>query len=250
MALLPRGLKATVVSHSTNPYINLALETYLFNAHLHTHILLFYRNRPVVVIGRNQNPFSQVNLAHSGFLRRYSGGGTVYHDLGNVNFSVKMPRKEFARKLYAEMIVRAMDRRHVAGCRVTDRGDIVMVKGEEGYKVSGSAYKVSKELAYHHGTMLLGSDLNELRKALKIDGRVMIRDNGVESVRANHVANVPFPGENNAVKFHDFVQTVKEEFEEIHGKHRFVELSEEEVERIPEIKKSAEQLAVIFLVWN
>jgi len=173
----------------------------------------------------------------------------VYHDLGNVNFSVKMPRAEFTRKVYAEMVVRAMERRHhVGGCRVTDRGDIVMVKGEEGYKVSGSAYKVSKDMAYHHGTMLLGSDLNELRKALRVEpGRIMIRDKGVDSVRANHVANVPFPGEDNTAKFNDFVHVVKEEFEEMHGKHRFIELSEEEVSNIPEVKRSMEQLTVAVL---
>jgi lipoyltransferase/lipoate-protein ligase len=245
MSLLPRGLKATVLSHSTNPYINLALETYLFTTHPQTHILLFYRNRPTVVIGRNQNPFSQVNLYHTtNFLRRYSGGGTVYHDLGNVNFSVRMPRTEFTRKMYAEMVVRAVERRHVMGCRVTDRGDIVMVKGESGYKVSGSAYKVSKDIAYHHGTMLLGSNLNELRKTLTVDGRVMIRDKGVDSVRANHVANVPFPGENNHAKFNDFVQVVREEFEEMHGKHRFIELSEDDVKNIPEINKNVDQLTV------
>jgi lipoyltransferase/lipoate-protein ligase len=245
MSLLPRGLKATVLSHSTNPYINLSLETYLFTTHPQTHILLFYRNRPTVVIGRNQNPFSQVNLHHTtNFLRRYSGGGTVYHDLGNANFSVRMPRTEFTRKLYAEMVVRAMERRHVTGCRVTDRGDIVMIKGESGYKVSGSAYKVSKDIAYHHGTMLLGSNLNELRKTLKVEGRVMIRDKGVDSVRANHVANVPFPGGSNFAKFNDFVEALREEFEEMHGKHRFIELSEHDVENIPEIKKSVDQLTV------
>jgi lipoyltransferase/lipoate-protein ligase len=251
MSLLPRGLKATVLSRSTNPYLNLSLETYLFTTQPQTHILLFYRNRPTVVIGRNQNPFSQVNLPATPFLRRYSGGGTVYHDLGNVNFSVKMPRAEFTRKVYAEMVVRAIERRHhVGGCRVTDRGDIVMVKADEGYKVTGSAYKVSKDMAYHHGTMLLGSDLNELRKALRVEpGRIMIRDKGVDSVRANHVANVPFPGEDNTVKFNDFVEVVKEEFEEMHGKHRFIELSEEEVSNIPEVKRSMEQLTVALLSY-
>lgn len=207
-------------------------------------MLLFYRNRPTVVIGRNQNPFSQVNLSHIDFLRRYSGGGTVYHDLGNVNFSVKMPRHEFARRIYAEMIVRAIERKHVAGCRVTDRGDIIMVKGEYGFKVSGSAYKVSKDIAYHHGTMLLGSDLAELRKALRIDGRIMIRDKGVDSVRASHVANVPFPGENSTAKFMEFVRVVRDEFEEMHGKHRYIELAEEDVEKIPQVQQKVDQLTV------
>jgi lipoyltransferase/lipoate-protein ligase len=248
MSVLPRGLKATVLSHSTNPYLNLALETHLFTTHPQTHILLFYRNRPTVVIGRNQNPFSQVNLPHVDFLRRFSGGGTVYHDLGNVNFSVRMPRQEFKRKLYAEMVVRAIERKNVMNCRVTDRGDIVMVSGDSGYKVSGSAYKISKDIAYHHGTMLLDSNLNELRRALKIEKRIMIRDKGVDSIRANHVANIPFPGKNSLTKFQEFAQVVKDEFEEMHGKHRFFELSEQEIQAIPEIKKIAEQLSVLCIV--
>jgi lipoyltransferase/lipoate-protein ligase len=244
--LLPSGLKGTVLSRSTNPYLNLALETFLFTTHPQTHILLFYRNRPTVVIGRNQNPFSQVNLSHANFLRRYSGGGTVYHDLGNANFSVRMPRSEFTRRTYAEMVVRALDRLHcIPGCRVTERGDIVMVKGEEGYKVSGSAYKVSKDMAYHHGTMLLGSNLAELRKALRIDGRIMIRDNGVDSLRAKHVANIPFPGENIHDKWEGFVRVVRSEFEEMHGRHRYVELTEDCVMKIPEIEKMVGQLNVL-----
>lgn len=142
------------------------------------------------------------------------------------------------------MVVRALERRGVTGCRVTDRGDIVLVKAEMGYKVSGSAYKVSKDMAYHHGTMLVESDLEKLRKALTIEGRIMIKDKAVDSVRANHVANVPFPGETKSVKFNNFVQVVKEEFEEMHGKHRFIELSEEDFKHIPEIKQTVEQLSV------
>jgi len=72
----------------------------------------------------------------------------------------------------------------------------------------------------------------------------MIRDRGVDSVRANHVANVPFPGENTTTKFMEFVRVVREEFEEMHGKHRYTELSEEDVVKIPEIKERVNQLTV------
>lgn len=196
------------------------------------------------MIGRNQNPFSQVNLPYINFLRRYSGGGTVYHDLGNVNFSVRMPRHEFNRRTYAELVVRAMERRDVTGCRVTERGDITFVNGEAGCKVSGSAYKVSKNIAYHHGTMLLNSDLDELRRALKVNDRIMIRDKGVDSVRANHVGNVPFPGETSDAKFRNFVEAVREEFVEMHGKHEFVELGEEDIKKRHEIQRSVDALMV------
>ena len=155
-----------------------------------------------------------------------------------------MPRQEFNRKTYAEMIVRSIERRNVHGCRVTDRGDIVRVQGDMGFKVSGSAYKVSKDIAYHHGTMLLNSNLEDLKRALKIRGRFMIRDKGVDSVRANHVANVPFPGSDNDEKFGEFATVVRQEFDEMHGSNEYFELSEEEATGIPEVKKNMDQLAV------
>ena len=143
-----------------------------------------------------------------------------------------------------------MERRNVHGCRVTDRGDIVRVQGDMGFKVSGSAYKVSKDIAYHHGTMLLSSNLEELRRALKIRGRFMIRDKGVDSVRANHVANVAFPGRDDGEKFGEFARVVREEFDEMHGENEYLELSEEEIAAIPEVKKNMEQLSVDFDLWQ
>ena len=142
------------------------------------------------------------------------------------------------------MVIRAMERKGVTGCKVTERGDIVLFKGEEGYKVSGSAYKVSKDIAYHHGTMLLGSNLDKLRRALKVEGRLMIKDKGVDSVRASHVANVPFPGEDNNDKFTGFVECVREEFAAMHGDHPFVELTEPDLQDISELKMGIDQLSV------
>lgn len=118
------------------------------------------------------------------------------------------------------------------------------VQGDMGFKVSGSAYKVSKDIAYHHGTMLLSSNLEELRRALKIRGRIMLRDKGVDSVRANHVANVSFPGKDNEEKFGEFARVVKQEFDEMHGETEYLELYEEDAAVIPEVKKNVEQLSV------
>jgi lipoate-protein ligase A len=120
----------------------------------------------------------------------------------------------------------------------------VRVQGDMGFKVSGSAYKISKDIAYHHGTMLLSSNLEDLRRALKIRGRIMLRDKGVDSVRANHVANVSFPGTNNEEKFEEFAKVVKQEFDEMHGETEYLELKEEDVVVIPEVKKNVEQLSV------
>jgi lipoate---protein ligase len=168
----------------------------------------------------------------------------VYHDLGNVNFSVKMPRHEFNRRTYAEMVVRAVERHGVTGCRVTERGDITFVNGEVGCKISGSAYKVSRDIAYHHGTMLLNSDLDELRKALRVSDRLITRDKGVDSVRASHVGNLPFPGKNSEEKFRNFADSVREEFQEMHGKHESVDLQEDEISSLGEVQRNIDQLMV------
>jgi len=161
-----------------------------------------------------------------------------------------MPRHEFNRRTYAEMVVRAVERHGVTGCRVTERGDITFVNGEVGCKISGSAYKVAKDLAYHHGTMLLNSELDELRKALRVNDRLIIRDKGVDSVRASHVGNLTFPGETSDEKFHNFVEAVKQEFEGMHGKHEFVELSEDDIKTLHEVQRNRDQLMVSCVIGN
>lgn len=197
-------------SRSNNPYHNLAIENYLLrNSHAQSKILLFYTNRPCVVIGRNQNPWLECNIAkiqeglpwnaadwddgvldndrhviaeeRDGYnvsldlVRRRSGGGTVIHDVGNLNFSFIVPNdKDFTRDKHAELIVRALMapmtvtrfRDHVLydNVHVNQRHDIVMtcanVDGgntQKEFKVSGSAFKLTRGRALHHGTILHSS---------------------------------------------------------------------------------------------
>ena len=86
----------TVINTSTNPYFNLALEEYLLKEFsLHDDLFYVWRNDPCVVVGRNQNPFNEIHLNyadrhHIPVIRRISGGGAVYHDLGNINFTYIM----------------------------------------------------------------------------------------------------------------------------------------------------------------
>ena len=90
------------ISKVTNPFLNLAMENYIFTKSKESRILFLYCNEPCVVIGRNQNPIVECNLMHLQkhnipVIRRYSGGGTVYHDLGNLNYSLMTPKSEFKR---------------------------------------------------------------------------------------------------------------------------------------------------------
>src|SRR5690554_670378 len=90
----------TLQTLSTDPYFNLAWEEYIFkNIHQDEDIFLLWQNTPSIIIGRNQNVFEEVNLDyivsnHIPLIRRNSGGGTVYHDLGNLNFTFMTKRSE------------------------------------------------------------------------------------------------------------------------------------------------------------
>ncbi|KAI0036064.1 hypothetical protein K488DRAFT_76244 [Vararia minispora EC-137] len=117
------------LSNSTNPYFNLSFEDWLFKFKPpNKPLLLLYRDDPCVIIGRNQNPWKEVNLSalrETGipFIRRRSGGGTVFHDIGNTNFSIHLPRTIFDRHATAQVILRAV-RSLGIDAHVNDRNDI------------------------------------------------------------------------------------------------------------------------------
>ncbi|KAI0355388.1 Lipoyltransferase and lipoate-protein ligase [Trametes cingulata] len=171
------------ISESTDPYFNLTFEDWLFrHKSPEQPLLLLYRDSPCVVIGRNQNPWKEVNLRASRrtgipFLRRHSGGGTVYHDLGNTNFSIHLPRASFDRHATAQVVLRAV-RSMGVDANVNDRNDICV--GKE--KIC-SAYKIVKDRAYHHGTMLISTQLNTLGELLRSNKDTM-ETRGVASVRS------------------------------------------------------------------
>ncbi|KAI0082522.1 Lipoyltransferase and lipoate-protein ligase [Panus rudis PR-1116 ss-1] len=171
------------VSKSTNPYFNLSVEDWLFRHKSHTvPLLLLYRDDPCVVIGRNQNPWKEVNLVACRrrdvpFLRRKSGGGTVYHDLGNTNFSIHVPRSSFDRHATAQIVLRAVRSLGVEA-HVNDRNDICV-----GPDKICSAYKIVNNRAYHHGTMLISTRLDMLSDLLRVKKDTM-ETKGVTSVRS------------------------------------------------------------------
>ncbi|KAG7097479.1 hypothetical protein E1B28_004821 [Marasmius oreades] len=173
------------ISESTDPYFNLSFEDWLFrHKPAHQPLLLLYRDDPCVIIGRNQNPWKEVNFdalrarKDIPFVRRRSGGGTVYHDLGNTNFSIHLPRSSFDRKATAQVVLRAV-RSLGLDARVNERNDICI--GKE--KVSGSAYKIVNKRAYHHGTMLISTRLDTLGDLLRTQKDTM-ETKGVASVRS------------------------------------------------------------------
>ncbi|CAN3376455.1 hypothetical protein DIURU_000117 [Diutina rugosa] len=202
-----------VVSRHHDPFINLALEDYIYhNMPPSSKRLVFYVNSPCVVIGKNQNPWKEVNMPALNRLgvtlvRRNSGGGTVVHDQGNINFSFMTSKQEFDRMFFAELVANAMNRLH-QGVKVNDRGDIVTKA--DNLKVSGSAYKISKGRSYHHGTMLLNSNLEVLRG-------VLARDPSLGIIETQSIDSVKSPVTNTHVDRERFIDEVIIEFERHFG---------------------------------
>ena len=132
--------KSVFISQSTDVFTNLALEDWFYKNQDFTnhHVLLLWRNNPCIVIGRHQNPWIEHNIQLAEkrgivLVRRNSGGGTVYHDRGNLNLSFFTPRERYNRKYNLEIITRALYREWGIEAEVNKRDDIIV---EEKYKVS------------------------------------------------------------------------------------------------------------------
>ena len=155
-----------------NPYINLALEDYFLRTAKNLPLLFFYVNRPSVVMGRFQNPWLECNLAFLAQndiwpVRRQSGGGCVYHDDGNLNFSFIVPGNMIDRQKHALILQNAFQKVDIE-LKISPRNDLWLKDSEgEWKKISGSAYKQTKEASFHHGTFLVHSDLEKLNESLK-----------------------------------------------------------------------------------
>ncbi|KAJ5650131.1 uncharacterized protein N7484_003854 [Penicillium longicatenatum] len=209
LARRPASRHQIYQSVSTDPYVNLSIEHFLLeNAPADSSILFLYINKPCVVIGRNQNPWLETGLHalyndrradfpendDAVFVRRRSGGGAVFHDEGNLNYSVISPRTSFTRDKHAEMVVRALHRIGAVNTSVNDRHDIVITPPEDlaqrddeppFRKISGSAFKLTRHRALHHGTCLLDSpNIHDLGKFLRSPARGYIKAKGVDSVRS------------------------------------------------------------------
>ncbi|QLG72114.1 hypothetical protein HG535_0C04680 [Zygotorulaspora mrakii] len=240
-----------IQSLSKNPYYNLALENYVFNNTPSGHDkhnkfgnqrLLFYVNKDCVVIGKNQTVWKEVyltSLAKRGYelLRRLSGGGTVVHDLGNVNYSFITSRDEFERDFFNKLIVQWLTRVKPEGpLALSQRGDIVL--GDK--KVSGSAFKIARGKSYHHGTMLINSNLDQFQGLLKPSNIAGItwKCNSVDSVRSN-VTNVFL---NSTQEFMDICSSGFKQHYGTADRNIPILLCDEEISEIDEIQDEISRL--------
>ncbi|PSS27062.1 hypothetical protein M430DRAFT_14368 [Amorphotheca resinae ATCC 22711] len=243
------------ISRSLDPYLNLSIEHYLLQkTPADSTVLFLYTNRPSIVIGRNQNPWLEVNLGllrndplGVELVRRRSGGGTVFHDEGNVNYSVICPTLAFNRDKHAEMVVRALRGLGVDRALVNERHDIVLgnvpAPGDaRPLKISGSAYKLTRLRSLHHGTCLLSSpNIRKIGAFLKSPAKPFIKARGVDSV-SSPITNVNVP--NTA-----FEQAVVSEFRDLYTGGELI-LVTEEAKDVPEIRKGFDELTSLDWIYS
>ncbi|MEH7255270.1 lipoate--protein ligase [Neobacillus niacini] len=176
----------------TDPRINLAIEEYaLKNLDINETYLLFYINEPSIIIGKNQNSVEEINTEYvesNGIhvVRRLSGGGAVYHDLGNLNYSfiTKDDGDSFHNfRKFTEPVIAALNQMGV-NAELSGRNDILA----EGRKISGNAQFSTKGRMFTHGTLLFNSEMDHIVSALRVK-KDKIESKGIKSVRSR-VANI------------------------------------------------------------
>jgi len=171
-----------IIGNQYNPYLNLAVESSLLNDGDDDVVTMFlWKNQQTVVYGYNQNPFAECNvsqlLAEGGHAaRRRTGGGAVYHDLGNLNFSFIAHKNHYDVKKQLNVIQTALG---LLGLKtdISGRNDLTF----EGRKFSGNAFGFYKERRLHHGTILIKTDTEKLMKYLKVNP-AKLQKHGVKSV--------------------------------------------------------------------
>lgn len=173
-----------IFSTQTNPYWNLALEDYLLHSVKPDEIIFYlWQNEKTVVIGRNQNSWKECNLAQlekdKGFLaRRLSGGGAVFHDLGNLNFTFLAQESHYDVSKQLDVIVETVKTFGIPAEK-SGRNDIVV----DTKKFSGNAFYKTGKKCNHHGTLLLDVDMEKLPYYLHVAPE-KLQMKGVDSVRS------------------------------------------------------------------
>ncbi len=173
-----------ILTVSTDPWHNLALEELLFDIHKSGVILYLWQNQNTVVIGRNQNAWKECRIelleSEGGRLaRRTSGGGAVFHDLGNLNFTFITTKPLYDQQRQLQLIIDAVKSLGIEAS-FTGRNDIV---AQSGAKFSGNAFRHSQSTDLHHGTILIDADMQKLSRYLA-PSKEKLNSKGVKSVRS------------------------------------------------------------------
>lgn len=202
-----------VISNQYNPYLNLAVETYLTDHQSPGTVTMFlWKNERTVVIGLNQNPFSEcdvkrLNEEGGHMMRRRTGGGAVYHDLGNLNFSFIADKNDYDVRKQQSVIQEAL-KRYGLEAEISGRNDLLC----QGRKFSGNAFFNGTDNNLHHGTILIKTDGEMMQRYLTVN-KSKLQKHGVKSV-ASRVVNL---SELADVTSENIVEPLIQAFEKVYG---------------------------------
>lgn len=203
-----------VLSPYTNPYLNLAYEDWMMDQIQDDEILFYlWQNQHTVVIGKNQNAYKECKVAElesdgGKLARRSSGGGAVYHDLGNLNFTFIAPHYRYDQHKQLNVILTALNKLGISA-QFAGRNDIEV----DGCKVSGNAFAKKRNNSLHHGTLLVDVKMEDLAKYLNVS-KAKMQSKGVDSVR-KRVANLKQFNPNLTIPM--LIDTLKVSFEQVYN---------------------------------
>lgn len=221
-------------SDSYDPYYNLALEAVLLeNVQKGDCILYLWQNQRTVVIGRNQNAWKELKVAllneeHGFVARRFSGGGAVFQDLGNLNFTFLVHESVYDVDKQLSVILKALSKLDIHATK-NGRNDLTV----DNRKFSGNAYYKKNQQCYHHGTLLVHADMDELSRYLNVSME-KLKSKGVTSVRSRVVNLCEFQPE---ITIESLKEKLVEAYHEIYGSCEFIGIDQLNQHRLDELKK-------------
>ena len=212
----------TIINEKTDPRYNLALEEYVLkNIQTKEDFILLWQNSPAVIIGRNQNTIEEINSQYVEendiqVVRRISGGGAVYHDFGNLNYTfITINSRDNLNNFrkFTEPVIKALNSLGV-NAEFAGRNDILI----EGKKFSGNAQTYYKDRMYHHGTILFDANLDMVTKVLQVK-QSKIESKGIKSNRSRVTNILPYLKIKMSVKeFQDYLLKFILDVEDISAK--------------------------------
>lgn len=174
-----------IESDSLSIYKNLAIEEYLLEyvKEKNIKVLFLWQNKDCIVLGKHQNAYQECNIEllnqnQIDLARRITGGGAVFHDIGNLNFSIITSAQDYDRDKSMSLIQMALQSCGLI-TNLSGRNDILI----DGKKISGNAYYKDAYIGLHHGTLLVDCNLDKMNALLNVDQDKMIR-NGVKSIKS------------------------------------------------------------------
>lgn len=216
----------------TDPCFNLAAEEYVLK-HFEEDVFMLWRNDKSIIIGKYQNTAAEINADyvkehHIKVVRRMTGGGAVFHDLGNVNYTFIGNKGSGDFRTFSEPILRVMNEMGVPA-KFEGRNDLTI----NGMKFSGTAQCIYKNRVLHHGTLLFSAEMSDLTAALKVNP-LKFTDKAVKSVRkrvTNISEHLPVP-----MTVTDFIDTVMRHIRENSENAVMYDFSDEDLQAINQLR--------------